>query len=87
MYMRQRCPLAAHKANCILGCIKRSVASRVREVILSISSALVRPHLEYCIQMWSPQYRRDIDLLGRDQKRATKMVPGMEYHLPRTAES
>lgn len=36
--------------------------------------------------MWSPQYRRDIDLLGRDQKRATKMVPGMEYHLPRTAE-
>ena len=49
--------------------------------ILLLCSALVMPHLEYCIQMWSPQYRRDVDLLEHIQRRATKMIPRTE-HLP-----
>ena len=59
--------------------IKSSVASRSREVILSLYSVLVKPHLEYCVQMWSPQYRRNMDLFESVQRRATKMVHLMEY--------
>jgi len=64
--------LTDQTANRILGSIKSSMASRSRKRILLFCSALVRPHLEFCVQLWSPQHRKDTDLLEQVQRRPQK---------------
>ena len=70
----EQCMIAAKKANTVLGMIKRNFKSRSKDVIIRLYKTLVRPRLEYCVQMWSPYLRKDIETLEKVQRRATKMI-------------
>ncbi|KAJ7420832.1 hypothetical protein WISP_46281 [Willisornis vidua] len=70
---------AAQKAICVLGCIKSSVARRLREAIVPLCCALVRAHVEHCIQLQGPHQKKGVDLLAQVQRRAMKMITELEH--------
>ena len=71
----QHCSEVVKTANKLVGFIGRVFENKSEKVILKLYNSLVRPHLEYCVQFWSPYYKKDIEKLERVQRRITKMIP------------
>ncbi len=68
---------AVKKANGMLAFIVRGFEYRSKDVLLQLYRALVRPHLEYCVQFWSPYLRKDVLAMEGVQRRFTRLIPGM----------
>jgi len=73
-----QCAVATKAANRILGLVKRTFSSRRKDIIVRLYKSLIRPHLEYCMSVWRPHYRKDIDLLEGVQRRALKLIDGFK---------
>jgi len=78
MKVSEQCGIAARKGNQLLGMIRRNITYRDKQLMIPLYKAIVRPHLEYCIQAWRPYLRKDIDKLERVQRRATRMIPELQ---------
>ena len=75
MKVSEQCRIAASKGNQVIGMIRRNITYKENSVIVPLYKAIVRPHLAYYIQAWSPYLRKDIDMLAKIQRRATKLIP------------
>ena len=73
MKVSEQCGIAAAKGNQILGLI--NIVYKEKELIIPLYKTIVRPHLDYGIQAWRPYRKKDIHMLERVQRRATKMIP------------
>ena len=75
MKISEQCGIAASKGNQILGLIKRTITYTEKQLIVPLYKAIVRPHLEYCIQAWRLYRKKDIDKLERIRRRANQAIP------------
>ncbi|CAM5143004.1 unnamed protein product [Natator depressus] len=76
--MSTQCTAAVKKVNRMLGIIEKGIENTMENILLPLYKSIVRPHLEYCVQMWSPHLKKDILALEKVQRRATKMIRGLE---------
>ena len=72
MKVSEQCGIAASKGNAILVLIRRNITYKGKKLIIPLYKAIVRPHLEYCIQAWRPYCKKDIDTLERIQREQLK---------------
>jgi ribonuclease P/MRP protein subunit RPP40 len=70
----EHCNKVANTANAILGMIKRTINCKSKSIITRLYKALVRPQLEYCVQVWRPYLKKDIEKIEKVQRRATKLI-------------
>ena len=75
MKVSEQCGIAASKDSKMFGLIRRNITYKDKKLIIPLYKAIVRPHLEYCIQAWTPYRKKDIDTLERIQRRTTKISP------------
>ena len=72
-----QCLRAAQKARGELFRLCGTISSREAQVLIPLYKSIVRPHLEYCVQAWAPFLRKDMEVLEKVQKLATRMVRGL----------
>ena len=65
MKVSEQCSFTGSNGNQIRGLIKRNISYKKKELIIPLYKAIVRPHLEYCMQAWRPYRKTDIDTLER----------------------
>ena len=75
MKVSEQCRIASSKGNQVLGIIRSNITFKEKSLIVRLYKAIVRAQLEYCIQAWSPYFRKYIDMLEKIQMRATKLIP------------
>ena len=72
----KQCAKVAKKANQVLGLIYRTFTCKSKKIITQLYKSLVRPHMDYCSPVWRPYLQKDINMLEKVQRRATRMVEG-----------
>ena len=78
MKSSEQCKEACTRANRVLGMIKRTIVNKISSIMVQLYKSLVRPHLEYCSPVWSPQYNKDKQMLEKVQRRFTRMIPELK---------